>query len=354
MDKKLTILLVLKDKTPFTWRWMNYANHIKLPFKVLIADGGKDQSVEKLKDKSLFPNVDYEYLRYPYDENFTAYWKKMADATSLITTPYTMKASNDDFLFVDSIRESVRFLDENPDYSTARGEIYGFEIKHAKKEESEVFGTLKNIDKQYHSPSITTDTATERIRDFCEKPNSLWHDVHRTEELKETYKILSKLKIEDLSFAEYLMNALAVASGKAYRGNGLYMLFQRTSGSGLAVTKKGPFDWVLSENWPKTFFDTTGIIAQEIALRDKTEKDLIHDKVMQYYLAFFWGQNMVADYVKRKSKNKPSIIIRFGRISNKKSVVRKLGKKIYFWTKNWKQKIDDKKKVQTFAVLQRV
>ena len=76
MNRDLTILLLLKDRTPFTWRWMNYYNQIGLPFKVLIADGGKDKSIEKLADKSLFPNIDYEYIRYPYDENLGVFFKK--------------------------------------------------------------------------------------------------------------------------------------------------------------------------------------------------------------------------------------------------------------------------------------
>ena len=43
-DNELTILLTLKDRAPFTFRWMSYANSIRFPFKVLIADGGADET----------------------------------------------------------------------------------------------------------------------------------------------------------------------------------------------------------------------------------------------------------------------------------------------------------------------
>ena len=70
-DNELTILLTLKDRPLFTFRWMSYANSINFPFKVLIADGGKDKAVPTaLSNRANFPNVDYEYIRYPYDQTY--------------------------------------------------------------------------------------------------------------------------------------------------------------------------------------------------------------------------------------------------------------------------------------------
>lgn len=80
-DKDMTVLLLLKDRSLFTWRWMAYANKSHFPFKVFIADGGRDGTVEKiLSDKSHFPHVDYEYVRYPYDRILSKYYAKVLDA----------------------------------------------------------------------------------------------------------------------------------------------------------------------------------------------------------------------------------------------------------------------------------
>jgi len=46
IDNNLTFLLTIKDRQKFTFRWIEYANKISFPFKVLIADGGKDHNVE--------------------------------------------------------------------------------------------------------------------------------------------------------------------------------------------------------------------------------------------------------------------------------------------------------------------
>ena len=63
IDSNLTVLLTIKDRQPFTFRWMKYANDTSLPFKVLVADGGKDPVViQKLSNYQNFPN---QYL-YTY------------------------------------------------------------------------------------------------------------------------------------------------------------------------------------------------------------------------------------------------------------------------------------------------
>ena len=80
MNKDLTIVLLLKDQANFTWRWFKYQNENSLPFKIIAADGGKDESVQKiLFDKSKFPNLNYEYIRHPYDKDISTFFKKVLD-----------------------------------------------------------------------------------------------------------------------------------------------------------------------------------------------------------------------------------------------------------------------------------
>ena len=58
----LTIVLTLKNRSDFTFRWMSYMNQICCPYKILIADGGDDLEVENiLKVNSNYPNIIYEY-----------------------------------------------------------------------------------------------------------------------------------------------------------------------------------------------------------------------------------------------------------------------------------------------------
>lgn len=110
-NKELTVLLTLWDRVPCTFRWMAYASKVNLPFRVLIADGGSDQSVaEVLANRTNFPNVDYEYIRYPYDATPTHYYAKVLDALNRVETPFVVLADNDDFFVVDALLRSLEFL----------------------------------------------------------------------------------------------------------------------------------------------------------------------------------------------------------------------------------------------------
>ena len=116
-DHKLTIVLLLKGRVQFTRRWMLYAERIRLPFKVLIADGSSDDKAKDLlSDKKAFPDVNYEYLRYPYDETLPHYYSKLVDVLSRVTTPYVALACNDDFYVISGIRKTLAFLENNSDY----------------------------------------------------------------------------------------------------------------------------------------------------------------------------------------------------------------------------------------------
>src|SRR3989442_14795455 len=126
-DSELTVLLTLKDRAEFTYRWMSYANSIRFPFQVLIADGGKDETVPQvLSDKTNFPNVNYEYIRYPYDVTYAEYYSKVVDALSHVKTPFAVMAENDDLFIVTGLRKAVQFLSSHPEYITCGGECAFF------------------------------------------------------------------------------------------------------------------------------------------------------------------------------------------------------------------------------------
>ena len=344
MNRDLTILLLLKDRTPFTWRWMNYYNQIGLPFKVLIADGGKDKSIEKLADKSLFPNIDYEYIRYPYDENLGAFFKKIWEALSRVKTKYVVLASNDDFYFTDVLIDSVNFLDANSDYSTARGDIYNFTVKQSKKitGDKDVYGIITDIYKLYFNTSNTASTAMERIEIFSQFSNSLWHDVSKTDELKEFYKNLYKLKIDDLKFADYFISTMTVAGGKIYRGPGLYMLHQYQPDSISVASKNDPFEWILSESWPLNLFKMANAISLRISRIDNIPKNKAGNKFIQYYVANSLGKNMVASHINKMTLYSSFNILNLSHIFSKDNIIRKTFKNIYVFIKNQMQETKNK------------
>ena len=104
IDNNLTVLLTIKDRQQFTFRWLKYANNTSYPFKVLIADGGKDSTVsERLSDSRNFPNINYEYFTYPYDQTDREYFSKIMDLISKVKTSYVVFVDDDDFNFLKQV-----------------------------------------------------------------------------------------------------------------------------------------------------------------------------------------------------------------------------------------------------------
>ncbi len=346
-NNELTIILVLKDRTPFTWRWFEFYNQYPLPYKVLVADGGRDKEVEKLADKSLFSNVDYEYLRYPYDKDTQTWFKKTCDALSKVQTKYVLLASNDDFYLENSIKNAVNFLNRHLDYVSARGEIYSLEIK-GEIHDSDVYGKIVNYERLYFDDSITADTALERVKIFSQFSNSLGHDVCRTKAVRQAYQNLVESEISDPQHAERLRNYILTANGKVYRGPGLHMLHQAvSSGVGLKITRRSPFEWILSDSWAEELLKVINFTARRVVELDKIPSESARNKIFQYYLGYSLAENIIANRIKREIESGSKNIFRLSHFLDKNNPVRKTLKKIYLNIKRAREISEVKKRIKS-------
>jgi glycosyltransferase domain-containing protein len=296
VDRKLTVLLLLKDQAPYTFRWLTYASLIRFPFKVLIADGGADDQVaDALSDPSRFPGVDFEYVRYPHDRTLTDFYKKKVDALERITTPYVVKTCNDDFYSVEGLRRSIRFLDANPDYSCGRGEIFNFSVLGRERggETQNLYGLVGDFHQYKPSPSNEEATAIKRLESLCANYVTTWHDINRTENLARAHRRLLELNPTDLRLCDHVTDSLAVAAGKIYRGLYPYMLHQSNphEGSGASLDRQFPTyrEWTKAPWWHQETSRFFAMVAEEIAKHDRTPvlecRDLFHKSYVDVYLS---------------------------------------------------------------------
>ncbi len=73
-------------------------------------------------------DMPYEFVLV-WNEGGRDYFDKVAEAVAKVTTPYCMRADDDDFLAMSGIERCLDFLDENPDYVAASGRIAGFSVR---------------------------------------------------------------------------------------------------------------------------------------------------------------------------------------------------------------------------------
>jgi glycosyltransferase domain-containing protein len=218
--KKLTIILTLKGRDEFTYRWMGYMNANKCPFKIIIADGGDGMQIEAhLRNVNNFPNLDYDYIRYPFDVNVDSFYKKLENVISIVKTDYILQADNDDFFLLDRIPRLIEFLDQNPDYVAARGHLVNFEVYNEKGiSKAQVRGCCYNAYEK-NAPSITDDCPLIRIEKLCHGMAdydyySNWYSVIRTSPLQKIWSDLITIPIKEVIVLEILTHVFLMHAGK--------------------------------------------------------------------------------------------------------------------------------------------
>lgn len=216
---KLTIVLTLKDRAPFTYRWMQYMNDVRCPYRILIADGGEDSAIEQhLRTHKHYPNLDYEYIRYPYDATIEDYHRKLENVISRVNSEYLLNADNDDFYLLERIPDILAFMDANKDYVGARGQIVNLALfrsgELSSSPDGERYEAVTN-----DVPSIERDSPYERIDALCSGMKRYdyyanWYSVFRASSFQKVWKALVTLPIREMIVMEMLTHVLMLMSGK--------------------------------------------------------------------------------------------------------------------------------------------
>lgn len=217
---KLTITLTLKGREEFTYRWMEYMNEMRCPYKILIADGGDNLEIEAhLRHYNNYPNLDYEYIRYPFDATLDDFFKKLENLISRVKTDYTLQADNDDFYLLDRIPDLITFLDEHTDYVAARGQLVNFEVFGAKGITKAQVRGCRYMTSAVYAPSIDSDYPLTRINNVCQGMSDYdyymnWYSITRTSALQKIWKDLLTLSIKDIIVLEILTHVMLMHVGK--------------------------------------------------------------------------------------------------------------------------------------------
>ncbi len=191
------------------------------PYKILIADGGEvDSEIEfHLRNTKNYPNLNYEYIRYPYDASIDDFYAKLRNVISLVDTDYILQADNDDFYLLDRIPELLNFLDDNLDYVAARGYLVNFEVYDKAGTSKGVVTGSSYSTSTILAPSIDADDKFTRIDDLCNGMAdydyySNWYSITRTSVLQKIWSDLLTLPVKEVIVLEILAHALLVNSGK--------------------------------------------------------------------------------------------------------------------------------------------
>lgn len=232
---RLTIVMPMKGRRLFTFRFLSYANYLRLPYRFIIADGLVDEFAATYLENSkhAFPNIDVEYIRYPLDTDYRRFFLKMSDAMSRVRTRYVMQADNDDFLGFDGIERALDFLDDHSDYICARGHQVTFTVySRVGGSPGAISGRLNTMQWHNDSAEAAAATAAERLLEtgLCHR---FYYAVFRQDVLARIWREMAEIGFSDLMLHEDFFGFRVPTLGKARFNEGTVSYYSQ-SGSGIS------------------------------------------------------------------------------------------------------------------------
>jgi glycosyltransferase domain-containing protein len=272
-----TIVLPLRGRPLFTLRFLWHANLMRVPCRILIADGQVSEPLASLLENSraTFPHLDIEYIRYPDDASYGVFFAKMADVLQRVKTPYAMVVDNDDFLVFSGIEKSTAFLDSAPDYVCCGGGLGGLSVYSVLDSAN---GGLTGAPNRYayrytpfdRSEDYGSNLAVERLRQGSRNWWS-YYAVYRKEVLATITGDVVKIGFSDLQLHELFCAMRTLTLGKA-RSDPSTFSYIRQYGTSMRTSLKK--DWVnhlLRSNFSCDFNTMIGEIAASASKSDCVE-----------------------------------------------------------------------------------
>jgi glycosyltransferase domain-containing protein len=211
----VTIVLTLKGRPLHTLRWMWHHDRTRLPFPVIVADGGEDPEVEKLlSDPANFPNLNYKYLRY-HDRTLPDFYFKMTDVVAKVETPHLMLSDNDDFVLPSAVRRAGDFLLAHPDYvSAGGGYLTGFTIFSEDPELDNVSGDpllawVASIPRAYDDDAPVARLERKYAGDVC-----YWYNIMTATAAAAVFGEVRRIGFRSLDMMEHFVYSWMLIHGK--------------------------------------------------------------------------------------------------------------------------------------------
>lgn len=270
----LTIVLPLKGRAEYTFRWMQYADSSGFPFRVIVADGADDDVVARvLSIPSNYPRVRYEYIRYPFDATYSEFYSKMVDALSRVETPFAAVMDNDSFHIAAGLVRAVAFLVEHPEYSTCRGQHLDFRLRADGSEgtTSVLHGSSIEIDHDYFDKAqsiwrcFDEAASLDRIDAWARSVHITYSNVFRTEVLRQAWAFTKENDLVDLWMMDVAITLFALVNGKSEVFDGPFMMRQQNSPGGVSkelVRRADILDRMLMESWTRNLNSLVEAIAK--------------------------------------------------------------------------------------------
>ena len=300
-DSLLTVILTLKDRPCYTLRLMRYLDKHSFPFKIIIADGGCCKRIERiLSDHAVFRNLDFNYIRYPYDETYTDYYKKMHSASILVNSKYCIFADNDNFYSVPGLRKAIEFLEFNPDYAACQGLTIGFRLSS----NCNYYSKGISFSRPLPHYSLENSSAIDRLNSVSKKNFTSCYCVQKTTDLQTSLLTLVRNNPGNLYVTEVFLHFYLISIGKI-RCLDIPYLYRQFDVIGSSNDTDHSKSTLLQKLlWDSFVYDTNNLVDSVsglISTNDSLDFHLVRTQVRGLFQLFFAPS--LLPYISREKKS---------------------------------------------------
>ena len=206
----LTIILLLKDRQEYNYRFLSHFLENNYNFNLFISDGSKKKNIKNIS-KIIKKNKKIRYFKYPEDTSYEKFYQKILNSLKRVSTKFVLFAANDDFLIYKNISKCLSFLNKNKNYIGSGGTMLGFTMI---KKNSNDF-KLSNLHTIYKKINLDKNTKLERfnifINNFSDLPRNC---IIQKKILLKNYNLSSRLFGNDIELKDHFTALFNVIHGK--------------------------------------------------------------------------------------------------------------------------------------------
>ena len=272
-SKLLTVIIPVRDRSFYIKRLLDFYNKVKFPFTLIVADGSANDNVKDIVDNSHYKNINVRYVRFPFDETYDDFAKKLLASIELVNTRYVALGDDDNFFCPDGLAISVKFLEENPSWSSCQGVTVGFRIKSSR--------SRKNTRIRFSVPlmqySLQDPSARNRLEQCVKKNFITFYAVQKKQDLEKSFKGVVSTKIKDLWFFEAFLHLQLIINGRHKSIDTPYIFRQfdvyGSSNDRLAESHGNNFDRMFVDSFFSQYDYFCTLIANSISLSERIPID---------------------------------------------------------------------------------
>jgi len=179
----ITILIPAFNRPDHLNRTLSYYSDCEIPYNIIVADSSSEENKQVNKRTiSSFSNINISYMD-EYPSGFDMY-HEIADALNHVNTEYCVFAADDDFTTPKGIKQSIDFLEANPDFALAQGYYIFFSVGTDKRGRQHFYWT-PTYSRESNSFS---DVKIRLSHHLLMHSLPTCHAVHRTDIMRMAYE----------------------------------------------------------------------------------------------------------------------------------------------------------------------